>query len=391
MQKSIRDSFLAIIRAAVTNEKKPLPEEFRLTEAFGIAVRQKMTNLFYAGTQVLQVQISEELQCNIARTAGKELYVQQSQQFALEQIYAALEAAGADYLPMKGAVLRELYPQPYMRFMCDIDILIRKEQYPAIAAAMESLGFVLEKENDPEMVWKRNTVSVELHYNRLFATCNRDFNRYYKDGWQMAARVGESCRFELRQEDMLIFLLTHLAKHYRNGGAELRNLLDIYVYQAANPQMDAEYIQQELKELGLDVFYQNVNRTLSGWLGNEPWDPMCDRIIDAVLAGCQIKTNALVLSIAAREHATGSAPKHVRFQRLRDMIFLPYGRMCKKYPVLKKVPILLPVFWVVRWVDAILFKRKRIRKFSNEVAVLKQENIDTYHDGLKEVGLDFNF
>ena len=54
---------------------------------------------------------------------------------------------------------------------------------------------------------------------------------------------------------------------------------------------------------------------------------------------------------------TNRSAKASRFKRIADMIFLPYGGMCIKYPVVKKVPILLPVFWVVRWVNVLLFKR----------------------------------
>ncbi|MBQ7817873.1 MAG: S24/S26 family peptidase [Oscillospiraceae bacterium] len=40
-------------------------------------------------------------------------------------------------------------------------------------------------------------------------------------------------------------------------------------------------------------------------------------------------------------------------------VFLPYSQMCMYYPCLWKMPILLPVFWVVRWVTALFYAEKR--------------------------------
>lgn len=390
MLNSVQCGFLTIMKAAITKEAAPLPEDFPLVEAYRLAAKQNMISLFYSGMQTVQAKIPAELLQAVAQGAGKELYVQQSQAFALEQICTAFEAAGIDYMPMKGSVLRDLYPQPHMRFMCDIDILIHPEQYDAISAVMQAAGFTEEKKNDPEMVWKRHTVSVELH-KQLFATCNLDFNRYYEDGWCKAVRVGESHRFAMKPEDTLIFLITHLAKHYRNGGIEVRNLMDIFVYRNAYPEMDHDYLRQELNRLKLLTFYENVNQAIACWFDNAPWEPVAERIVQTALFGSQEKWKAHVLADAVRDRAAGEQTGSVRGKRLRELIFLPYRHMCLKYPILKKVPILLPVFWIVRLCHAALFRRKRVRAFSGEVALLSQENIETYHDGLKQVGLDFNF
>ena len=46
----------------------------------------------------------------------------------------------------------------------------------------------------------------------------------------------------------------------------------------------------------------------------------------------------------SRKKGSGS-----RFQYYLKRIFLPYEDMKYTYPVLQKWPVLLPVFWVVRW------------------------------------------
>ena len=52
-------------------------------------------------------------------------YVQRSHEYA--KICTVLEEAQIPYIPLKGTVLRDFYPEPWMRTSSDIDILIHKE------------------------------------------------------------------------------------------------------------------------------------------------------------------------------------------------------------------------------------------------------------------------
>ena len=72
-------------------------------------------------------------------------------------------------------------------------------------------------------------------------------------------------------------------------------------------------------------------------------------------------------------------------------IFLPYKTMCKKFPILERMPVLLPIMWVVRWVDALLFKRKNIAIKKHKLQTMSADKINGYQQALNYVGLDFNF
>ena len=52
-------------------------------------------------------------------------------------------------------------------------------------------------------------------------------------------------------------------------------------------------------------------------------------------------------------------------------IFKPYRRMTIQYPVLKKCPVLLPVFWIWRWAT-LLLNRRKIRRTVRELALNKK-------------------
>ena len=61
------------------------------------------------------------------------VYRCETQRRELSQLRDTLNAAGVPFLPLKGTVLRTLYPEPWMRTSCDIDILVPEERVDAAA------------------------------------------------------------------------------------------------------------------------------------------------------------------------------------------------------------------------------------------------------------------
>jgi hypothetical protein len=65
--------------------------------------------------------------------------------------------------------------------------------------------------------------------------------------------------------------------------------------------------------------------------------------------------------------------------------------MCHLYPILKKLPVLLPFLWVIRLADRALHHRDRYRRSMANVARMSDENISQYQKELNYVGLDYHF
>lgn len=74
------------------------------------------------------------------------------------------------------------------------------------------------------------------------------------------------------------------------------------------------------------------------------------------------------------EHTRKAAQKQGKVRYLWSRVFVPYHQMCMYYPCLWKLPILLPVFWMVRSVKS-LFDGKKRRKLKTELkAMTKKKN-----------------
>jgi len=380
-----------IIRSALTDTAIELPESFDLAAASAVAKKHGIVAMFYYGAVKCGIDKTDPLMRGLFFQTCRAVSLNEQQMSETEKIFARFDDAGIDYMPLKGTLLKKMYPKGEMRTMGDADILIRAEQYGKIKPVMESLGYIEQAESDHELIWDKAPVHIELH-KRLIPSYNKDYYEYFGDGWQLANQEKVGCRYKLSAEDELVYVFTHFAKHYRDAGIGIRHILDIWVYRTCHKELDEEYIKTQLCTLQLYDFYVNVIKTLEVWFENREEDKMTDFITSIVFSSGVYGTHeAQILSEALKEaKSTGSAGR-VRAIKLIKKIFLSYKLMCTKYRVLEKVPVLLPIMWVVRWIEALLFKRRNIRTQSRKIQAMSAEKIEGYQQALNYVGLDFNF
>ena len=380
---------LLLTKSAVLGEPYTLPQGFCLADVIGIAKKHQITNLVYYGA--VNCGYSDELpeMIKLLNTSCFGISKSEIQKYEIDRICKALEESGIDYMPLKGIILKEFYPKSDMRLMGDADILIRTEQYDLIRKTMASLGFVEKLESDHEYVWFNNALYLELH-KRLIPSYNKDYYTYFGDGWRLAKKISDhACRYEMSDEDFFIYIFTHFAKHYRDAGVGIKHLVDLWIIQKKK-ELDLVYISNELKKLDLCDFYHNIQKVISVWFEDEQSDEKTDFITNIIFNSGAYGTNdAHLLSAAVRDFKnTGSVLATSTKKRLHKL-FLPYKDMCIKYPILKKLPVLLPFMWLYRWGETLLHKRKKIMRDVNDLVILSSKNIQSYQDALRYVGLDF--
>ena len=217
---------------------------------------------------------------------------------------------------------------------------------------------------------------------------NKDYYAYYGDGWRLA-KTDKGSRFKMSDEDTFVYIFTHFAKHYRDGGIGIRHITDLYVFLSAKPNMNIGYIESELAKLELLDFYNNTVHTFSVWFGTEIGDEMSDFITDKIFGSGSYGTyKSHVLSSAVK---TSNSDRNVKTKKLFNLIFLPYKSMCKKYPILKKFPMLLPIMWVLRGINAVVYHKDRISRQQRDLKIITDDNVKKYKQELNYVGLKFNF
>lgn len=325
---------------------------------------------------------------NLFVKACQYISVAEIQDEALGALLNEFKAHNIDHMPLKGAVLRNIYPEASMRTMSDIDILIKVEQYDRIKPVMQALGYTEECESDHEFIWKKGSVCVELH-KRLIPSYNKDYYAYFGDGWDKALPKGDGL-FSFSDEDELVYLLTHFAKHYRDGGIGIKHIADIKLFLDKKPELDKEYLEEQLRQLSLWEFYNNILDTIGVWFdGKQPTD-VTKLITDTIFSsGAYGTAQAHSLSGALKSRKSGESKS--RIKRVFNTVFLPYANMCLLFPSLKKCPVLLPFFWIWRIIYTALFKKGRLTKHYRTIKDLTPENINEYERRLHSVGLEYRF
>ncbi len=382
------DALLCLVRCAVCQRPEKLPEGFPLGQLLPSIRHHQIWSLALAGAFRSGLDSNSDAMQQLLTFSVQAMILSEAQTAEANALFRAFSQAGVDYMPLKGIFLRELYPSPEMRPMGDLDILIRTEQYPIIAAIMKRLGFTEGPESSHELNWQKNLVHVELH-KCLIPSYNKSLYSYFGDGWSKAASVPEDAhRFAMSPEDSFVYLFAHYAKHYRDGGIGIKHLADLWVFRRAYPTLDEAYILGELKKMELDVFYSNVMKTVAFWFDGAPADEMTEHITRVILASGPFGATAAHLNASAVRKAP-SGGRQAKLRWTLWTIFLPYENMCLKYPFLKKFPFLLPVMWVARWFSA-LFHPGTIRREMKHASSLSARSIDRYRESLASVGLHFD-
>lgn len=380
---SLEKGVLTLIKSALTGKQFALPDNFDAQAAVKIAKAHQISTLVCFGAKTCK--FADELAMDrLLVDAYQFTIVSEVQTELVEKLTALFKKENIDYMLLKGASIKSIYPSPEMRAMSDIDILIRPEQYDKISKAMCLLGFKEVTQSDHELIWKKQKLTVELH-KRLIPSYNKDFYAYFGDGWALAQKQQASC-YKMSAEDEFVFVFTHLAKHYRDAGIGLKHFVDVFLL-LENTDLNKEYVLDALKKLKLDEFYINVIKTLNAWFNGGQEDEITTLITKTVFSGGAYgKGENHILSEAVKKDK-----REFRIKKLFSLAFLSLDKMQKRYLCLNRFPILLPVFWVVRWVQILLFKRKNFNRQMQQIKNATNQKINEYQLNLNTVGLNFNF
>lgn len=386
----LQKDIILLTKSAITGEKYTLSKDFDLDEIFKVAKRHSVIPMIYYGALNCGVDASNEKMQKTFFDICAHIAYNEKQMWEINNLFETFDKEKIAYIPLKGTILKPLYPKSEMRSMSDADILIKTNEHKKIKDLMLGLGYNLKVESDHEFVWNKGNIHIELH-KRLIPSYNKDYFAYYGDGWQLA-KLGENSKYYMDDEDHMIYIFTHFAKHYREAGIGIRHFVDLWVYKRSHPNMDEEYIKSELKKLQLYDFYNNILSTISFWFedgeATEKSLFITETILNSSLYG---NKDTYLLNTAVKSYSEEQGSGAVKRKKYITFLFLPYKRMCQKYPFLKKAPFLLPFMWIYRLFEALLFKRSKIKTYQEDFDKITEDKILDSKTALNFVGLDFNF
>ena len=296
----------------------------------------------------------------IERLIFKAVYRHQRMKYDYDTICEALEKAEIPFIPLKGSVIRNYYPEPWMRTSCDIDILVREEDTARAKVILtEDYGYSYHGKcsHDLSFYTPANT-HIELHHDLLEDGIANKASAVLRDVWSMSTLCdGYSFRYEMTDEMLYFYHIAHMAKHFENGGCGIRPFIDLLILDgiegADKEKRDALLVKGNL------LTFANAVRKLAGvWFKNEEYDFISGEIEEYILSGGVFGTeeNRVML----QQSKSGG-----KFRYAMSRIFLPYERLKYHYPILKKHKWLTPFMEVRRWFKLIF--RGGVKRSVNEL------------------------
>ena len=287
---------------------------------------------------------------------GKAIYKAAAFDLERANLLEKLEKAGIWYMPLKGAVLKECYPKFGMRQMSDNDILFDSARAEDVRGIMASLGFTTEHfgTGTDDVYHKPPIFNFEMHRALFGPSHEKRFMEYYADvKSRLVKDEGNAFGYRFTPEDFYIYITVHEYKHYSGSGTGLRSVLDTYVcLKNTGESLDWNYISGELDKLGIADF-EARNRSLALHLfGGEELTESDPEMLDYILASGTYGTMEHWVENQVRRRGRGGF--------LFSRAFLPYRSMVSLFPILKPLPVLLPVCWAVWIIHALITKKETV-------------------------------
>ena len=266
-------------------------------------------------------------------------------------VLAGLEEAGIWYLPLKGTVLKDLYPALGMRQMADIDILYDAARTKEVRSIMEGLGFLAEPfgRGRHDHYYKQPVCNFELHRALFSLAHDEKLYAYYRDPRpRMVKDEDNAFGYHFSPEDFYIYMIAHEYRHYSGGGTGLRSLLDTYVYWTRlGETLDRSCLDRELDKLGLRDF-EEQNRSLALHLfGGEALTGQEQEMLDYVTFS---GTYGTMQNRVKNRMAAYGGGENGKLRYMWDRFFVPvrqtnknYRAYAAAYPLFYRHKLLLPL------------------------------------------------
>ena len=365
----VKKIFLSIVKSIINKSEEPLPclelDQKAQRKLYAISIRHDLAHLIGKKSEEYGYITDETIKKLFNKQQILSVFRYERTNFDYNEIKEILIKEKIPFVPLKGLLIRGLYPEPWMRTSCDIDVLVKEEDLnKAILALKNEKKFVQEgKKNYHDVsLFSPSDVHLELHFN---IKENIDYiDKLLEKVWDYCERVEEN-EYEYRQskEYFVFHAVAHMLYHFKSGGCGIRPLMDLYLMHK-NYQLDNETLRKMFDECGISKFYESVKLLSEVWFGEKEHTALTLSMEDYIFSGGVYgsKENDLTIkknSVSKRKY-------------ILNRIFAPYDVIKNRYPILKKHKWLTPIYQVRRWVETLF--GKKAGRLKEEIQIY--DNID---------------
>lgn len=374
---------MEVCGGTVSEELKAALSEEMLAEIFALAKKHDLAHIAGNALSKLGLLKDNEISQKFKQISMQAVYRYVRINSEYQKLCKTLEEAQIPFIPLKGAVLRNYYPEPWMRTSCDIDILVKVDILDTAANLLvEKLGYARKGQSDHDIsMFAPSGLHMELHYLAVDEGRLPEAQAVLENIWSDAAPKAAGMYHYCMSDEMFYFYhVAHMAKHFENGGCGIRPFLDLWIL---NHCVEHDPVKRRnlLSQGGMLTFAQAAEKLSEVWFSEVEKDLLSAQLERFILDGGVYGT--LKGLVAVRQTQRGGKLKYAL-----SKVFLPYSTIKHYYPILKKHKWLTPVFQMVRWFK-LLFKggmKRSLRELKTN-AEISQGEIASTADLLKYLGL----
>lgn len=299
---------------------------------------------------------------NMLKMFGYSLFYVQKMKNNYEEVKSKLKCRDIQFVLVKGFEIAKLYPEPALRTMGDIDLLVHGKDFQFVADVFLELGFHYGKKTPHEITFKKNNIYYEIHEFMIDKPADADELRksFYNDYWDYL--VADSCYGEQRLDWSFhfMYLLQHMRQHILWEGIGFRQFMDMAIIIRNISDLDWKFIVESAKKVEMYDFLQMVLALVEKWfdvkalidvlpLSNELYTYVTDKTFAGGVFGfCDEENKISTFENEYRE--SNRSLISMKILNISRILFPSYSSMVKSehYSFLKGHPCLLPCAWIYR-------------------------------------------
>ncbi|MEG1254497.1 nucleotidyltransferase family protein [Clostridium sp.] len=267
---------------------------------------------------------------------------------------------------LKGLVIREFYPQPEQRSMCDADILIHIEDLERTKELLVGIGYILDDHEASHHIkfLHPSYPVIEIHWH-LFKRdgFSKELEKFERLIWKEAVKVyiGKSQVLSLGYEDLALHLCMHMAAHLASTGFGLRQLCDlVLLVENKGQEINWDSFIIKARMYGFEkfslimfiicnkLFNMNIPKELnvSTIRNKRHVESLVDEIFESGVHGKSDMTSRFGNQVAFNFGDKDSNATLGAVKRYLAFIFPSADNLSDRYSYAKKAKVFLPIAWV---------------------------------------------
>ena len=360
----IQEQIIDLLNASIHNTvpKLDYSKNVEWDNLINEANAHSITGLLYPALKnIKDNNISKEVIDKLKRYTFNEAIGQSNHIKRTADILSLFNENNIPVIVLKGLVVREYYPKPDLRTMCDSDVIIHKNDLEKVRKLLLEKGFVEEEDAGHHIAFLNNSFNLEVHWTLANESFRKGQECFQEKIWDdaMKIKVGGVDTLSLSLEDLALHLCAHMASHMAISGFGVRQLADlVLLVEHKGNEIDWDEFKDKAKKSGLTQFSTGMFKVCNYLFDMEipkqlniknsrNDEEIIKLVVNDIFTGGVYGQRDLSFSFRAQVgYDIDDDSTFSMLKRYIQVILPPISKLSDRYAYAKKYKILLPAAWI---------------------------------------------